>query len=922
MGGRAETTGSAGRPVEVRMQRMNCVRIGIFVAAILLLRVALAAPTAEDIAKAIEDLSAPEFDTRQAATELLFQAGEAAEAVLTKATKSTDPEVRTRASALLKKLRLGIRPDTPPDVLALIDQFRYSQNPEQRRQALGELQAKERWQTVLALIRGEQSQQERRNLATTIASQASKIVGPLVAKGELGQAEEVLELVATTEAGLPQLTAFLILTDRLDAKIAVTRERASEGNSEAWTRLAYLLRAKDDLPAATEAADKTGDLILRVNLRAEAGRWEDAAPLAEEFYRRNSSRLEGLAFATTFYRLASNESEHQRTLAELLKTANVQRLKDLPPADKQPDPFGQPAANVAMNQLLTADKTLFVNEHIDDGLAIMRRINPPFAHTVLWQQHRHREALEFVAVAPERVLDRAWYNQLPAPLAMWGAQPDDYRMILAGQVARELRELGRKEQVEQIWKTLTELPQPPGDRGRRQLLLLMFAWQLGRTDDAARYGVEAIATGAPAANVFAVIARREAPLALVWHERLAADDPQMDRATAILLAASLVAPNPRRSGPPENWRELVAKARESVKDLPAKARAERLVALGQTCKIRGDLELTRSLFGEAAEIYPASSSHLGDLAASDSDWKAAAKYYAAALKANPADATVAYLLGHALTQSGDEEAGKKQKLLANLMVLAPEARFALAKSLQHPSLKEEVVRQCELICRTGSPDSQTAIDAGQHIGNIVSTKEPRRSALHWQQVLLHVLNQSANINENEGYLLLPHHVHKVLAQAAIADERFETAESELAHCEKMIPAEIRATIDLVPALSNTRNRRLADGLFDRALNVHKKVIEEFPESATYLNNGAWLCARCQRELDQALTLAQKAVELVPDEAAYRDTLAEVYFQRGDREAAVAAAQKCVDFAPANKMFAARLAHFRDDELKSLDKDAE
>jgi hypothetical protein len=64
------------------------------------------------------------------------------------------------------------------------------------------------------------------------------------------------------------------------------------------------------------------------------------------------------------------------------------------------------------------------------------------------------------------------------------------------------------------------------------------------------------------------------------------------------------------------------------------------------------------------------------------------------------------------------------------------------------------------------------------------------------------------------------------------------------------------------------------------------------------------------------------VELAPDEAAYQDTLAEVYFQRGDREAAVAAAQKCVEFAPANKMFAARLAHFRNDELKSLDKDAE
>src|SRR5262245_8436863 len=155
-----------------------------WVALTVIAQVASAAPTADEIGKAIENLSDAEFEARQAATELLWQAGDAAEAALEQAAKSTDPEVRTRAAALLKKLRLGIRPDTPPDVLLLIDQFRYAPTPEQRRQALNELQAKERWQTILALIRGEQNPQERRNLATAIAGQAGKFVGPLVEKGE------------------------------------------------------------------------------------------------------------------------------------------------------------------------------------------------------------------------------------------------------------------------------------------------------------------------------------------------------------------------------------------------------------------------------------------------------------------------------------------------------------------------------------------------------------------------------------------------------------------------------------------------------------------------------------------------------------------------------------------------------------------
>src|SRR5437868_5635908 len=147
------------------------------------------AATNEQIARAAEELGAQRFEEREAATDFLWRAGQAAEAALTQAAKSNDPEVRTRATALLNKLRLGIRPDTPPVVLALIDQFRYASAADQRRQALNELQARGHWQTVLTLIRGEQNPQERRNLATAIAAEAGKIVSSLVEKGELSQAE-------------------------------------------------------------------------------------------------------------------------------------------------------------------------------------------------------------------------------------------------------------------------------------------------------------------------------------------------------------------------------------------------------------------------------------------------------------------------------------------------------------------------------------------------------------------------------------------------------------------------------------------------------------------------------------------------------------------------------------------------------------
>ena len=99
---------------------------------------------------------------------------------------------------------------------------------------------------------------------------------------------------------------------------------------------------------------------------------------------------------------------------------------------------------------------------------------------------------------------------------------------------------------------------------------------------------------------------------------------------------------------------------------------------------------------------------------------------------------------------------------------------------------------------------------------------------------------------------------------------------------------------------------------------HGRVLDEFPESPSFLNNAAWICARAQRQLDEGLALAQRALKVAPDEASYHDTLAEIHFQRGDRDAAVAASRRAAELSPDNKLFTTRLAHFQNDAVKTLD----
>jgi tetratricopeptide (TPR) repeat protein len=239
--------------------------------------------------------------------------------------------------------------------------------------------------------------------------------------------------------------------------------------------------------------------------------------------------------------------------------------------------------------------------------------------------------------------------------------------------------------------------------------------------------------------------------------------------------------------------------------------------------------------------------------------------------------------------------------------------------LQERGHRELAAAQFAIVHRTAQPDSSQVANAAQQIGNLVNGKEPRRAAECWEELHLHVLNANSGFVEVEGYLTLPHVIHKVRAKAALAEGKTDEMLAELARCEKLLPGDVRLIVELIPKLDKAGQQDAADLLFAQSFGVHHGVCEEFPQSATYLNNTAWLAARSQRRLDEALELSQKAIALAPNEAAYHDTLAEVHFQRGDRDAAVAAAKKAVELAPSSALFAKRLKHFETSELKSLDR---
>jgi putative PEP-CTERM system TPR-repeat lipoprotein len=98
---------------------------------------------------------------------------------------------------------------------------------------------------------------------------------------------------------------------------------------------------------------------------------------------------------------------------------------------------------------------------------------------------------------------------------------------------------------------------------------------------------------------------------------------------------------------------------------------------------------------------------------------------------------------------------------------------------------------------------------------------------------------------------------------------------------------------------------LQSGQLDRALDLYRKVLDQFPDNAAAANNAAWILHH--KKMPGALELAERAVKNAPDAALYLDTLASVLADGGQMERALATQRKAVAMAPKAHVLRLQLA---------------
>jgi predicted Zn-dependent protease len=302
---------------------------------------------------------------------------------------------------------------------------------------------------------------------------------------------------------------------------------------------------------------------------------------------------------------------------------------------------------------------------------------------------------------------------------------------------------------------------------------------------------------------------------------------------------------------------------------------------------------------------------LADTLAEAGRWPAAAEAYRRAWEQDKGMALPLFLYGQALLKVHPNDPKAKELIERSHRVpLGGDwARHHFCVALAERGYAEDAFREVAMCARLAGPNVGLALD--RLAPQLAKRGEFEAAAAILERNVLRWLPIGSSQRSASAYSKIAGEVHLLRARALL--DRGQKAESfrELDAAEAEHPSNLNLAIRMAPALEKAGEKERAEQLFERVAGNWRKACEEFPECALAHNQVAWLCARCRRNLDEALTHARKAAELAPHEPAYKDTLAEVLFQRGDRHSAIEQINACIQLAPSNAGFYRRqLARFR------------
>ncbi len=293
---------------------------------------------------------------------------------------------------------------------------------------------------------------------------------------------------------------------------------------------------------------------------------------------------------------------------------------------------------------------------------------------------------------------------------------------------------------------------------------------------------------------------------------------------------------------------------------------------------------------------------LGDLAASKAEWLRAARYYQQAWEKDRLQVLPLHLNGKALVRAGQEKEGLERIEQAHWLPLGNESvRHQFVRDLNARRNSRAVLRECETLYRLAEPGSFQVRNFALHLGITASQRHDPAKTRDYLERFLKIVASSHNLTAHDLVNVVSW-VSRYEAASLLEAGKVSTALPVTVRCQDILGDQENLVILVVPLLDRLGKKKEAGEVFLRTFKTCEERCKRYPRSAILHNGLAWACAGSRRQLDVALEHARLAVQLEPECADYFDTLAEVYFKRGERSKAAETARKAVALAPERGYF--------------------
>ena len=801
------------------------------------------------------------FLVREKAMEEIWRLGVEALPTLHQVVAGGDPEAADRARELILYISAGVLFDSPEEVKALVLGF-FKSTSDDKVVIIKKLMQLKQWKQVLYLTKLEKDPKFRSSTSRLIAQVASIALRQAIVNGDARLAEEIMGLLGDDHRSM-LIRAWIYchhgkLEQELEKAAGITGK-----NGNLWRM--SLHRASGNISAAINEAQKAGEHELADAWRVLEG---DALPwLVNNNPKQGRDAIYKLGCAIQVSRLQGKDREAQSAVDALLKLAD--------------DPF---SATRVMNSLA-------VNGYRDESLELLRKHHVNAAFDYYDSIEMPELSLEMLGIAKDAKPPYLNWVRKFTDKAIEEEEKNLYDTLIM--LAGFLAERGEREHAIPVLEPMMSALEEDGADVWFSLLddmqavglgaeAIHFIKERGNEDGEADMGVRYLL------GQMEVESRDQ-----IWGALKKRNQDELAKALdELALLAGLVA------DPDDD----AARLHQTLLDeTPPGRRPALMKALYEFCENRNDFALASSIADQMAlenESWLEQKNHLDE---SLLRWEEIEPVYAQKAQSNRHDFHNLIKWYMALRKLGrDQEATEAYKQAMLLSIGKSSILNYWGLLLNAAGFEKEAAglwTHAALLAHVEDP-KDTGYDYAMYYlaANslpLYRNNEWKRAAAVSEVVLRIHMGGVSNQIDMRSLFTARHRTELCRGMQLLRAGNKVAGIKKLDMARRLIPGDGLLADDFFPLIREEKLGKVYDQWFEESYHHIEAACELYPDSHNSHNTAAWLAARAVRKLDGAHAHAVSALKARPKQGPYLDTMAEVWFARGEREKALEWSRKAI-----------------------------